>query len=250
MSEIPPKAGERGTERVRSRKGKKMKKSNRPRKIEKPKIRRTWIRSPATRVKESGKVYKRGKSVNWSTDKADESDKFDLTKDVEKTYRYCPRCGAEMVEKTVDHKKRKICPVCKFVFYHNPAPAAGVVIEKDGKILLVKRTYEPYKGDWCLPAGFMEYDESPERCAIRETKEELNVDVELDGLFGVYSGKDDPRTHAVLVMYRAKIIGGKLKPGDDAEEIEYFAKDEVPTNIAFLAHRQIIKEFFEIEESE
>jgi hypothetical protein len=46
-------------------------------------------------------------------------------------------------------------------------------------------------------------------------------------------------------MYWATIIGGELKPGDDAEEIRYFAKDEIPTNIAFLAHRQIIKELFE-----
>jgi ADP-ribose pyrophosphatase YjhB (NUDIX family) len=224
-----------------------MKKKDKPQKIERPKVRRTWTRNPVTRIKESGKIYKRGKSVKWSTDQADETD---LTKGIEKAYRYCPRCGAEMVGKTVDHKKRKACPVCDYVFYHNPVPAAGVVIEEDGKILLVKRKYQPYKGDWCLPAGFMEYDESPEQCAIRETKEELNVDVELDGLYGVYSGKDDPRTHAVLVMYWAKIIGGELKPGDDAEEIEYFAKNEVPPNIAFLAHRRIIREFFEINESE
>ena len=226
-----------------------MKKKNHSARIKIPKTRRVWTRNPVTKIKQSGKIYKRGKSGDWSTDKADETDELDLTKDAEKTYRYCPRCGAELVEKTVDHNKRKVCPVCKYVFYHNPAPAAGVVIEKDGKILLVKRKYEPYKGDWCLSAGFMEYDESPEQCAVRETKEELSVDVKLDGLYGVYSGKDDPRTHAVLIMYWAKIIGGKLRPGDDAEEIKFFAKNKVPDNIAFLAHRQIIKEFFEIKES-
>jgi 8-oxo-dGTP diphosphatase len=207
-------------------------------KIKKPKIRRTWTRSPVTKVKESGKIYKRKRSM-------DEADGTDLTAGIGKTYKYCPRCGAEMVDKRIDHKERKVCPVCKFVFYHNPVPAAGVVIEKDNKILLVKRKYEPYKGDWSFPAGFMEYDESPEQCAIREIKEELNVDVNLDGLFGVYSGMDDPRTHAVLIMYWAKIIGGELKPGDDAEEIRFFSKEEVPQNIAFLAHRQIIKEFFD-----
>ncbi|MGB8656773.1 MAG: NUDIX hydrolase [Candidatus Zixiibacteriota bacterium] len=216
-----------------------MKKNSRSIKIETPKIRRSWIRSPATKIKESGKVYKRGKSGQSSTDVTD------LTKGIEKAYRYCPRCGTEMVEESIDHRKRKICPLCRFVFYNNPVPAAGVVIEKEGKILLVKRKFEPYKGDWCLPAGFMEYDESPEQCAIREIKEELNVDVKLNGLFGVYSGKDDPRTHAVLIMYWAKVIGGEMKPGDDADEIRFFAKDEVPPNIAFLAHRQIIKEFFE-----
>lgn len=226
-----------------------MDKDKQKKRIKIPKTRRVWTRNPVTKIKQSGKIYKRGKSGDWSTDKADKPDALDLTKDVEKTYRYCPRCGAELVEKTVDHNKRKVCPVCKYVFYHNPAPAAGVVIEKDGKILLVKRKYEPYKGDWCLSAGFMEYDESPEQCAVRETKEELNVDVKLDGLFGVYSGKDDPRTHAVLIMYWAKVIGGKLRPGDDAEEIEFFAKNKVPDNIAFLAHRQIIREFFEIKKS-
>jgi 8-oxo-dGTP diphosphatase len=227
------------------------KKKDRTAKIEKPKVRRTWTRNPATRVKESGKAYRRGKSVNWSKDETPGRAPVgaDLTKGIERTYRFCPRCGAELVEKTVDHRTRRVCPVCDYVYYHNPVPAAGVVIQKDGKILLVKRTFEPYKGDWCLPAGFMEYDESPEQCAIRETKEELNVDVELEGLFGVYSGKDDPRTHAVLVMYWAKITGGELKPGDDAQEIRYFGKDEIPPNIAFLAHRQIIKEFFEIKAS-
>jgi 8-oxo-dGTP diphosphatase len=232
--------------RGRGEKGKKMKKNNRTDKVVKPRIRRTWTRNPVTKIKESGKIYKRRKPVDWS---ADETEQVDLTEGVEKTYRYCPKCGTEMVEKRIDHKKRKVCPVCRYVFYHNPVPACGVVIEKEGKILLVKRKYEPYKGDWSLPAGFMEYDESPQECAIREIKEELNVDIKLDGLFGVYSGKDDPRTHAVLIMYWAKIIDGELKPGDDAEEIRFFAKDDVPPNIAFLAHRQIIKEFFWIKES-
>ncbi len=218
-----------------------MKKAKRPDeiRIKRPKTRRTWTRNPVTKIKDSGKIYKRKRSRSVS------AGEVDLTEGIEKSYRYCPKCGAEMIHKRIDHKDRKICPVCKFVYYHNPVPAAGVVIEKDKKILLVKRKYEPYKGDWCLPAGFMEYDESPEKCAIRETKEELNVDVELDGLFGVYSGKDDPRTHAVLVMYWAKVTGGKLKPGDDAEQIEFFGKDELPPNIAFLAHRQILKEYFE-----
>jgi 8-oxo-dGTP diphosphatase len=226
-----------------------MKKNNRTGKVVKPRIRRTWTRNPATKIKESGKIYKRRKTTEWSTDQTDGADEIDLTEGVEKTYRYCPKCGTEMIEKRIDHKKRKVCPVCRYVFYHNPVPACGVVIEKEGKILLVKRKYNPYKGDWSLPAGFMEYDESPQECAIREIKEELNVDIKLDGLFGVYSGKDDPRTHAVLIMYWAEIIDGELKPGDDAEEIRFFAQVEIPANIAFLAHRQIIRKFFGIKES-
>lgn len=107
-----------------------MKKNDRKDKILKPKVRRTWTRNPATKIKESGKIYKRRKTTEWSTDVTDETD---LTKGVEKTYRYCPRCGTEMVIKKIDHHQRKACPLCKFVFYHNPVPACGVVIEKRGK---------------------------------------------------------------------------------------------------------------------
>ncbi|GAG27666.1 unnamed protein product, partial [marine sediment metagenome] len=101
-----------------------MKKNDRTGKPKRPKVRRTWTRSPVTKVKESGKIYKRGKSGKWSTDKADETPRrapvgADLTNNIEKTYKYCPRCGAEMAKKTVDHKKRKVCPVCKYVFYQN-----------------------------------------------------------------------------------------------------------------------------------
>jgi NADH pyrophosphatase NudC (nudix superfamily) len=153
-------------------------------KIEKPKVRRTWKISPVTRVKPSGKIYKR---------KGKEKSKLESQIGCEellgqKNYRYCPRCSAELICKKVDHHTRKVCPVCNFVIYRNPAPASSVIITQDDKILLVKRKYNPFKGDWSLPAGFIEYDESPEQCAIRETKEETNLDVKLNKLFDVYSG--------------------------------------------------------------
>lgn len=209
-------------------------------KIKKPKPRRTWEINPVTKVKPSGKIYKRVKLPE---------EELDLSPHPEKNYIYCPRCSAELVEKRVDHKKRKVCPVCRFVFYKNPTPAAGVVIEKEGKLLLGRRKFEPFKGDWSLPAGFMEYNESPQECAKREAKEELNLYVEINEIFGVYSGKDDPRTHAVLIMYWAKIIGGELRAGDDVEEARFFSPEEIPLNIAFQAHRQIIKEFFALRNS-
>ena len=166
--------------------------------------------------------------------------------------KFCSECGQPVRIKipSGDNRPRHVCGSCQTIHYVNPKIVTGTLPVWEDQVLLCKRAIEPRYGLWTLPAGFMEYDESPEQCAVRESKEELGVDVELDGLFGVYSGKDDPRTHAVLVMYWAKITGGQLKPGDDASEIELFAKNEVPTNIAFLAHRQIIKEFFEIRESE
>lgn len=168
---------------------------------------------------------------------------------VGKPYRHCPWCAAELVETVIDTKTRRKCTRCDFVYYRNPIPAAGAFVEEKGKILLVKRKFPPYVGDWCLPAGFMEYDESPEQCCLRELKEETGLIVDLKSSFKVYSGDDDPRSHAVLVLYLADIAGGDLRPGDDASEVRFFALNEVPQNIAFEAHRQALADYIEFKNS-
>lgn len=208
--------------------------------IKKPKKRHTWKISPVTKVKESEKIYKRKGKKKLDLKNEFECD-FELLK---KDYRYCPKCSAELVEKKIEHKKRKVCPVCGFVLYKNPAPATAIILTQNNKILLVKRKYNPFKGDWSLPAGFIEYDESPESCAIREAKEETNLNVKLTRLFDVYSGSDDPRTNAILIVYLAEVLGGDLKPGDDASEAKYFPENKIPQNIAFAVQRQVIEDFY------
>ena len=59
-------------------------------------------------------------------------------------------------------------------------------------------------------------------------------------LFGVYAGRDDPRTRAVLILYHARVTGGRLEAGDDASEVAYFALDQLPRPIAFRAHREAL----------
>jgi 8-oxo-dGTP diphosphatase len=155
--------------------------------------------------------------------------------------RYCSVCGAELSEAIIDGVKRRRCSVCGNVAYRNPVPAAGVVVERDGGVVLVKRKYEPKVGLWSLPAGFMEYDETPEECAVRETLEETGMTVSLVGLIGVYAAGDDPRTRAVLIVYRAVYRDGEPAPGDDASEIAiapWDRLDEYP--LAFAAHRRAL----------
>lgn len=134
-----------------------------------------------------------------------------------------------------------VCDSCGFIFYQNPAPAVAVILQQRGEILLVKRKYEPRAGSWSLPAGFIEMGESPELCAIREVKEETNFDIDIDGLFGVYPGMDDPRTHVLLVVYRGVITAGEIRPGDDAAEAKFFDFQQLPENIAFESHRHIVE---------
>ena len=132
------------------------------------------------------------------------------------------------------------CPRCGFIAYRNPVPACGVIVMRNGEVLLAKRAHEPRRGSWGIPAGFMEYGEHPERTAVREAKEETGLIVRLSGLFGVYAGREDPRTRAVLILYRARIAGGRLRAGDDASEVGFFALDRLPRPIAFRSHREAL----------
>jgi 8-oxo-dGTP diphosphatase len=158
-------------------------------------------------------------------------------------YRYCPWCASALIEEDRDGRQRLICPNCDFIWYRNPIPATGAIVGRDDSIILVKRKYPPRVGYWCFPAGFMEYDESPMQCCIRELKEETGLDIRIRRPFWNYSGHDDPRSNAVLMMYLADIVGGDLTAGDDASEVGYFELDKIPQDIAFAAHRDCIADY-------
>jgi len=114
--------------------------------------------------------------------------------------------------------------------------AVNVAVIFEGKILLTRR--EDFEV-WCLPSGGVEEGESLAEAAIRETKEESGVHVELTKLVGVYSRLGGmPDVHAVL--YAGRPVGGELKtqPGETID-VAYFPFAELPDDIAF-GHRKRI----------
>jgi len=154
-------------------------------------------------------------------------------------YVHCPLCAAPLErEHEGDHLRMK-CRSCGFVQYRNPAPAAGVIIIEEGAVLLVKRRFDPYRGLWAIPSGFIEYNEDARETAAREAREETGLAVELDGLHAVESCFDDPRGNSLLVLYRGHITGGSLRAGDDAEDVRFFPLGNLPP-IAFEAHRTVL----------
>ena len=161
------------------------------------------------------------------------------------TPNFCPECGTAMAVAPEHGVMRPTCPKCGYIWYRNPVPAAGVLLVRDGGVLLVKRKFEPRAGYWCLPAGFMEAGETPEQSATRELLEETGVIAQLSGLFGVYAGFDDPRVRAVLILYTGVATGGEERAGDDAIELAWFPLAELPDNIAFASHRQALAELRE-----
>ncbi|MDP6125012.1 MAG: NUDIX hydrolase [Candidatus Latescibacteria bacterium] len=158
-------------------------------------------------------------------------------------YRFCPKCGGGLAIKSDGDVRRPICQDCGFVYYVNPSPAVGGVLVESGKVLLVERAIEPYLGDWCLPAGFMEYGERPQDTLAREIAEETALVLEGPPvMLDVKTGTDDPRTHALFIVYWVDGWSGDLKAGDDASDARWFDLRSPPANVAFTAHREVLNE--------
>jgi 8-oxo-dGTP diphosphatase len=106
--------------------------------------------------------------------------------------------------------------------------ACDAVLTEEGKILLVKRGREPFKGQWALPGGRIDEGETAEDCLKREMKEETGLEVEPVRLVGIYSDpKRDPRG-IIAAAYLVRRIDGELRAGDDAEEARWFEIDALP----------------------
>lgn len=155
---------------------------------------------------------------------------------------YCGRCAAPLSEQERGGVTRPVCVDCGWVYYARNALAAAVLIEHGNRILLVQRRDDPNRDQWQLPAGFVEYGERPDQTAVRESLEEVGLHVRLVGLAGTYFVGDDPRTVAILLVYRAAIAGGELQAGDDAKAAAFFKRDALP-QIAFQAHREALRDW-------
>jgi 8-oxo-dGTP diphosphatase len=117
---------------------------------------------------------------------------------------------------------------------------AGVLAEQNGKVVLVRRGVVPALGSWCLPSGFVEYDEAPEQAAVRECLEETGLNVQLTDLLDVRQYTNDVRGPGVVILYRGQVVGGEPCPGDDASDVGLFGPDELPEDIAFASHRRVL----------
>jgi len=103
---------------------------------------------------------------------------------------------------------------------------SNTVVERDGKVLLVRLNYGPRDGRWALPGGLVEADESTEEAAIRETEEETGFSVALDGLLAMWMRRAFP---ILVVIYRAHVLSGELRVApDEASEARFFLKADLP----------------------
>jgi ADP-ribose pyrophosphatase YjhB (NUDIX family) len=153
---------------------------------------------------------------------------------------YCPRCGAKVVQEMRFGKERPVCPQCGWIYFADPKVAAAILLEQDGRVLLVRRVNEPFRGLWTLPAGFVDAGEDPARAAERECLEETGLRVQALRVKEVIAGREHPRGADFVIVYQGQLMDGELHAGDDADQVEWFPRDDLPP-LAFRATQQVLK---------
>jgi ADP-ribose pyrophosphatase YjhB (NUDIX family) len=129
------------------------------------------------------------------------------------------------------------------VHFKTPKVGVSLLVEDQGRVLLVQRGIEPGLGQWGLPSGFLECDETPEEGARRECEEETGALVEDLEILDVSAYADDFRGAGINLTYRARFAGGPVAPGDDAMQVAWVRPGQLPTGgeIAFHSHRALLQ---------
>jgi ADP-ribose pyrophosphatase YjhB (NUDIX family) len=154
--------------------------------------------------------------------------------------RFCPRCGAPA---NVAFPRSLHCPDCGYAAFYNPKPvAAAIPRDGDGRLILLRRGFDPGAGLWTFPGGFVDLGESVEDAARRETREELEIDVALGRLVGVYSRADE---RVVLVVFEGVALG-EPRTTPEAPEVRAFAPGDIPWNqLAFWSTERALRDLMD-----
>ncbi len=155
-------------------------------------------------------------------------------------YFFCPKCGGVLEYRSCGDRDRLTCNSCQYIFYENPVVGVAVIVfDQDGRILLGRRN-SSYRGLWCIPCGYVEYDEDVFDAAVREFKEETSLEVKINRVFTVQSNFHNPETHTVGIWFLAEVVGGQLKAQADLDEVGYFDLSSLPP-LAFPTDDMVIK---------
>jgi len=155
---------------------------------------------------------------------------------------FCTQCASRLEERVVGptSKKVPVCVRCGAVHWIDPKVAAGILIVREDRVLLVKRAIEPGLGRWTFPGGHVDRGETLEEAALRETREECGVTAELGDLLGAFSYPGRP---VVVVIYRGTLSVGSREQFDDmaANIAKWKLKPVVDKTFAFAEVREALR---------
>ena len=160
---------------------------------------------------------------------------------------YCPQCGERFAPRPLARFERQQCQCCAFIHYLNPTPGITMLIKSaEGRVLIGKRRETArYGNTWCLPGGYIEYEESFIATAHREVFEETGLEVRLNGIVNVVSNQLDGIHHTLVIVLIGEALGRHHQPGDDLTELKWIDRTgHCDIEYAFEADRRIIDCYF------
>jgi NAD+ diphosphatase len=117
-------------------------------------------------------------------------------------FQYCPMCRTALVPRVHGGRERLACAACDFVQWRNPVPVVAAIVERAGRVVLVRSLGRP--PTWYgLVAGFLESGETPEQAVVREVVEELGIEALRGAFIGSYPFE---RLNQIIFVYH--VLGG------------------------------------------
>ena len=109
------------------------------------------------------------------------------------------------------------------------ALATDGVVFVDGEVVLLERAHPPFEGRWVLPGGMVERGETAEAACVREVREEVGLDVTVEGFVGLYDDPDrDERGNVSAAYCCLPVGGGDPEPREEARRVDTFDPRELP----------------------
>jgi 8-oxo-dGTP diphosphatase len=162
-------------------------------------------------------------------------------------FRFCPMCGGEFRATVLKagEPERFVCQACGFIHYVDPKVAVGTIIRvaDDRRVVLARRAIEPGFGQWVFPGGYVDRGEIVEQAAVREAREEVGLDVRIEGLVGIYSYAG--RT-PIVIVFAARAEAGEIVTDAESLEARLFAPSEIPWDeLAFRSTQEALRHYLD-----
>ncbi len=154
---------------------------------------------------------------------------------------FCRRCGGSLQAERRGDRVRPVCEGCGTITFHNPAVGVAVVVRDEAGRVLLGRRSGSYGGQWCIPCGYVEWDEDVRLAATREFLEETGLEVELGAVVAVHSNFHNPDQHTVGIWFAGMVVGGELAAADDLDAVEFF-EPHLPPELAFPTDALVLTE--------
>lgn len=175
-------------------------------------------------------------------------------------YQFCPFDKMGLIKQVIEGEEFLACPKdgCGYVHWDNPIPTVATLVAMphywlniagistagipNNGIVLIRRGIPPFKGEWCLPCGYISRHGHPKAEAVKEVREETGLETRIEQLICVCNPMAG-EVNVNVVHYLARPVGGVLQAGDDAEEVGVFSEYDLP-KICFRSHAKVVRHWF------